>query len=58
VTAVSSRDPGAGDPKTQCEQCGRELDDDEVYELDGMILCWDCITEEEDLRGIEEEWVE
>jgi len=44
--------------KYHCEICGKELSEDEVYELDGMILCWDCYNEEEDLRGIEEEWIE
>ena len=44
--------------KCQCEICGEELDEDEVYELDGMILCFDCYNEEEDLRAIEEEWIE
>jgi formylmethanofuran dehydrogenase subunit E len=36
-----------------CEICGEELDEDEVYELDGMILCFDCYHGE-DLRAIEE----
>lgn len=36
--------------KKHCENCGTELD--------GMILCWDCYNEEEDLRAIEEEWIE
>jgi len=44
--------------KKHCETCGTELDEDEIYELDGMILCWDCYNEEEDLRAIEEEWIE
>ncbi|MEM2108376.1 MAG: hypothetical protein QXL10_03730 [Candidatus Bathyarchaeia archaeon] len=44
--------------KQHCENCGIELDEDEVYELDGIILCWDCYNEEEDLRAIEEEWIE
>jgi len=44
--------------KYLCEICGRELDKGEVCELNGMILCEDCYDEEEDLRGIEEEWVE
>ena len=44
--------------KYRCEICGKELSEDEVYELEGMILCWDCYNEEEDLRGIEEEWIE
>ena len=44
--------------KYHCEICGKELSEDEVYELDGMILCWDCYNEEEDLRAIEEEWIE
>ena len=44
--------------KYRCEICGKELSEDEVCELDGMILCEDCYDEEEDLRGIEEEWVE
>ena len=41
-----------------CEICGRELSEDEVCELDGAILCGDCYNEEEDLRAIEEEWIE
>lgn len=56
--AVSSRDFDSGEKKKRCENCGQTLDDDEVYELDGVTLCWDCFNEEEDLRGIEEEWVE
>lgn len=44
--------------KKHCENCGIELDEDEAYEIDGMILCWDCYNEEEDLRAIEEEWIE
>ncbi|MEM2129849.1 MAG: hypothetical protein QXZ70_04540 [Candidatus Bathyarchaeia archaeon] len=44
--------------KKHCENCGTELDEDEIYELDGMTLCWDCYNEEEDLRAIEEEWIE
>jgi len=44
--------------KKHCENCGTQLDEDEAYELDGMILCWDCYNEEEDLRAIEEEWIE
>jgi formylmethanofuran dehydrogenase subunit E len=44
--------------KYYCENCGRELSENEVYELDGMILCEDCYNEEEDLRAIEEEWIE
>jgi formylmethanofuran dehydrogenase subunit E len=44
--------------KYYCENCGRELSENEVYELDGMILCEDCYDEEEDLRAIEEEWIE
>ena len=44
--------------KIHCEICGKELNEDEVPELDGMILCADCYDEEEDLQGIEEEWIE
>ncbi|MDI6905720.1 MAG: hypothetical protein QMD13_09625 [Candidatus Bathyarchaeia archaeon] len=44
--------------KHHCEICGKGLSEDEVYELHGMILCWDCYNEEEDLRAIEEEWIE
>lgn len=43
--------------KFYCEHCGRELSEDEVYELDGMLLCEDCYNEEEDLRAVEEEWI-
>jgi len=56
---VSSIDEDTRDEKKyHCEICGEELDKDEVYELDGMILCLDCYNEEEDLRAIEEEWIE
>ncbi|MBS7614659.1 hypothetical protein KEJ18_02855 [Candidatus Bathyarchaeota archaeon] len=44
--------------KKHCENCGAELGEDQVYELDGMTLCWDCYNEEEDLHAIEEEWIE
>jgi len=44
--------------KYHCEICSKELSQDEVYELDGMTLCGDCYDEEEDLRAIEEEWLE
>lgn len=44
--------------KYHCEICGEGLSEDEVCELDGMILCVDCYNEEEDLRAIEEEWIE
>ena len=36
----------------------KELSRDEVCEIDGMVLCENCHDEEEDLRGIEEEWIE
>jgi len=56
---TESRDRMKSRKKTyHCEICDKELDEDEVYELDGMILCWDCYNEEEDLRAIEEEWLE
>jgi len=54
----SSKSDSKAKKKKHCENCGQELEEDEVYELDGMILCWDCYNEEEDLRGIEEEWIE
>jgi len=41
-----------------CKICGKELSEDEVYELNGMIPCWDYYDEEEALRVIEEEWIE
>ncbi len=44
--------------KNHCEICGKELSEAEVCEIDGMILCEDCYDEEEDLRAIEEEWLE
>lgn len=44
--------------KDCCENCGKELNEDEVHELDGMILCENCHDEEEDLRDIEEEWIQ
>ena len=43
--------------KYHSEICGKELDKDEVCEIDGMTLCENCHDEEEDLRGIEEEWL-
>ncbi|MEM3565929.1 MAG: hypothetical protein QXK18_03535 [Candidatus Bathyarchaeia archaeon] len=30
--------------KYGCEVCEEKLDEDEVYELDGIILCFECIT--------------
>lgn len=54
----SSETDSKAKKKKHCEICGQELEEDETYELDGMILCWDCYNEEEDLRGIEEEWIE
>ena len=36
--------------KHHCEICELKLSED-IYELDGMILCWDYNNEEEDLRG-------
>jgi len=44
--------------KKHCEKCGKELSENEICELHGMILCEDCHDEEEDLQGIEEEWIE
>jgi len=41
-----------------CENCGTELGEDEVHGLDGMVLCGDCYDGEEDLRAVEEEWLE
>jgi formylmethanofuran dehydrogenase subunit E len=38
--------------KYHCELCGEELEEDEVYELDGMILYFDCHNEEEDIMPI------
>ena len=55
---VSSKEDNETKKKKHCEICGQELDEDEAYELDEMTLCWDCYNEEEDLRGIEEEWIE
>lgn len=43
--------------KQSCEICGGKTGEDEVCELDGMILCGNCYDEEEDLRAIEEEWM-
>jgi len=54
----SSKSNSKTKKKKRCENCGQELEEDEVYELDGMILCFDCYNEEEDLRAIEEEWIE
>ena len=44
--------------KSRCKSCGKELGEDEASELNGMVLCEDCYDEEEDLRAIEEEWIE
>ena len=44
--------------KNHCEICGEELSEEEVHELDGTILCEYCYDEKEDLRAIEEEWLE
>jgi len=54
----SSKSNSKTKKKKRCENCGQELQEDEVYELDGMILCFDCYNEEEDLRAIKEEWIE
>jgi formylmethanofuran dehydrogenase subunit E len=54
----SSKSDSKTKKKKRCENCGQELQEDEVYELDGMILCFDCYNEEEDLRAIKEEWIE
>jgi len=36
--------------KVQCENCGVELEEDEVFEgPEGQVLCYDCYLEEEDL---------
>jgi uncharacterized CHY-type Zn-finger protein len=40
-----------------CEHCGKELSETEIYELDGIKLCVDCFNEESDLREISEEWI-
>jgi formylmethanofuran dehydrogenase subunit E len=40
-----------------CEHCGKELNETEIYELDGMILCADCFNEESDLREVEEGFI-
>lgn len=44
--------------KYNCEICGKELSEDETCDLNDMILCGDCYDEEEDLRAVEEEWIE
>ena len=44
--------------KYYCENCGKEIGEDEACELNGIILCEDCHDAEEDLRAIEEEWLE
>jgi formylmethanofuran dehydrogenase subunit E len=28
-----------------CEMCGQEILDDEIYDLDGEIICEDCLRE-------------
>jgi hypothetical protein len=43
--------------KYYCENCGKELNKDEVCEIDGTVLCRDCYDEEEDFRAIEEAWI-
>ena len=30
------------EPVPICEACGREIDDDEIYDVGGEILCEDC----------------
>ncbi len=40
-----------------CEHCQKKLEEAEVYELDGLILCEDCYNEESDLREVEEEFI-
>lgn len=37
-----------------CEDCGRPLSDDEVYDYKGCLLCEDCYEEQID-RDAEEE---
>lgn len=43
--------------KKRCEHCDKLLSPDEVNELDGMILCSDCCSEESDLREAEEGFI-
>lgn len=47
----------ATEEKIHCEHCDKELSEDEIYELDGMVLCSDCYSEESDLREVEEEFI-
>ena len=44
--------------KCICENCGIELNEEDVDELDGAILCEICYDEEEDLRVVEEDGIE
>jgi hypothetical protein len=43
--------------KKHCEKCDKELDEIDIYELDGLTFCSDCFNEKEDLNAISEEWI-
>jgi formylmethanofuran dehydrogenase subunit E len=41
----SSKSDSKTKKKKRRENCGQGLQEDEVYKLDGMILCFDCYNE-------------
>lgn len=45
--------------KIKCACCGRLIEEEDTYEslVTGELICFDCYDEEEDLRAIEEEWI-
>jgi len=47
----SKSDPKAK-KKKHCENCGHELDEDAIYELNGMILCWIAITKKKTYEAL------
>ena len=43
--------------KPFCENCSKELSEDEIHELDGLVLCSYCSSEESDLKDVEEGFI-
>lgn len=41
----ADRDATITDPVPICCECGNEIMDDEIYDVDGTIYCEDCIRE-------------
>jgi formylmethanofuran dehydrogenase subunit E len=33
----------AKDPFIKCEECGEEIGDEDLYEIDGRFFCGDCV---------------